>query len=719
MYLLQTSPPFKLCFFPGPNIPDYAILSHRWVQPEVDFQLMQSWNATEPDTHHPSFAKISGCCRLAREDGWDYVWIDTCCIDKTSSHELSEAINSMYRYYRNAQVCYAYLYDVPAKSSSESLNAFCKSDWFTRGWTLQELLAPRTVVFYDHDWIEIGTKSSLQDDISRITGIKRPFHTIQNASVAEKMSWASSRKTQRVEDIAYCLLGLFDIYMTPIYGEKENAFRRLQLEIINKLNDESIFAWRQTGVADAEQRGLLAHSPDAFAGCGSIESGSLAYRRPPYSMTNGGLRMESLVFEDEDGAGDFVAMLDCQDQERDDDPPKILGVYMRKVSENSYFRIRCSSLKYCKVVEQARAKPQVVFVQQGDPADYAGMWFHDIFVDADSVLSQGFLVESEAGTAFDADGHFDLTLCSPKSGAECTIFTFHDPSRSETFAMVIDCVDGHLGANIIRVEGTYLVPLRVRDFLGDEHYRTTQPHRLDRMSRQLLSGRYVSVKLHPAKHNDLKKHVVKLSITQERYLRWPNTEPDLYIPADDKLEEVAKQARQQEYSEDQSMELPPPPYTVGDDAQPPADATWMEERKALDYATERRVSTSPETETMADIPAADTSHAELLEVPHPHRAIIPSSPGTENIQAGYDQASQPSLPPPPYLLTDVLDSVNLFYRSGFEFQTGFMELVPGSVDQKKRRRASDPGNINVTSSLEAISSSVAHRPVKRQLSFRG
>ena len=163
---------------------------------------------------------------------------DLCCIDKTSSAELSEAINSMYRWYQESGVCYAYLADVPP-------NAFSKSRWFTRGWTLQELIAPSTVIFLDQKWQEIGTKSSLQRVISEITGIPTDIllgGDLEDASIAQRMSWASKRETTRVEDAAYCLMGIFSIHMPMLYGEGERAFIRLQEEIMRVSDDHSLFA---------------------------------------------------------------------------------------------------------------------------------------------------------------------------------------------------------------------------------------------------------------------------------------------------------------------------------------------------------------------------------------------------------------------------------------------------------------------------------------------
>jgi len=183
-----------------------------------------------------------------------------CCIDKTSSAELSEAINSMFRWYQKASVCYAYLADVlkdtdPDKDPEE----FSRSRWFTRGWTLQELVAPKNVVFYSRSWKNIGTKERLCNTISTITGIDIDTllgEDVTFVSVANKMSWASGRRTTRTEDMAYCLLGIFDVNMPLLYGEGKKAFLRLQEEILRSSYDHSLFAWGRgtASISDIEKQ---------------------------------------------------------------------------------------------------------------------------------------------------------------------------------------------------------------------------------------------------------------------------------------------------------------------------------------------------------------------------------------------------------------------------------------------------------------------------------
>ncbi|TGO70389.1 hypothetical protein BOTNAR_0001g00650 [Botryotinia narcissicola] len=292
MRLINTS---SLCleeFYDG-HIPAYAILSHRWGKKEVTFHDMQAGDCMNVE----GFAKIQGCCKQAGLDGWRYVWIDTCCIDKASSAELSEAINSMFQWYQKAEICYAYLGDIENRPDSSKPAELKSSDWFTRGWTLQELLAPKKLAFFDRNWDLIGRKEDLQGELRAITGIL-DMNNWRNASIAQKMSWASRRSTTRVEDQAYSLLGLFDVNMAPLYGEGKKAFMRLQLEILAVSDDESIFAWRDPSELGG---GLLAHSPKAFRDSAEIVSKAFDTiqkwnpnsTRRPYLMTNKGLQLES------------------------------------------------------------------------------------------------------------------------------------------------------------------------------------------------------------------------------------------------------------------------------------------------------------------------------------------------------------------------------------------------------------------------------------------
>ena len=261
----------------------YAILSHCWEDDEVLYQDIV--NNTAQD--RKGYEKISKFCDVAARDGFQYVWIDTCCIDKSSSAELSEAINSMFNWYQQADVCFAYLsdcaYDDVAGLTDLRLEAgkvkvLHASKWFTRGWTLQELIAPRTVVFLSSEWKEFGTKRNLRSHIREITNIHEDalVHPSKVAGfcVAQRLSWAASRTTTRPEDQAYSLMGLLNVNMPLLYGEGgEDAFTRLQLEILRRFNDQSIFAWkREKEESDAalNTSGVLADSVRDFKWCHSI-----------------------------------------------------------------------------------------------------------------------------------------------------------------------------------------------------------------------------------------------------------------------------------------------------------------------------------------------------------------------------------------------------------------------------------------------------------------
>lgn len=241
-------------------LPSYAILSHTWTGSEV---TMQQYREVAGDVNDQGsqlkltqgYSKIEATCLQACADELPYVWVDTCCIDKTSSAELSEAINSMFRWYQLARVCYVLLEDVSAEYWVGDQGAVPELDcpslsrarWFTRGWTLQELIAPRAMSFFDKNWKLFGTKETLRSTLAGITGIDEPYlggADIRTASVARRMSWAAGRITTKVEDIAYSLFGIFDVNMPLLYGEGMKAFQRLQEEILNNIDDHSLFAWQ-------------------------------------------------------------------------------------------------------------------------------------------------------------------------------------------------------------------------------------------------------------------------------------------------------------------------------------------------------------------------------------------------------------------------------------------------------------------------------------------
>ncbi len=232
MRLLQLleSEDIQLTADPHRDIPSYAILSHTWGSEEVTFKDLSDQNTRNKS----GYQKLLFCGQQTTRDGLHYFWVDTCCIDKSNNAELAEAIISMFRWYRNAAKCYAFLADV--ESSSEGWKpSFCASRWFSRGWTLQELIAPSSVDFYSQDESLLGTKATLEAQIQTATSIdKRALRgcDLSEFSVQERLAWAESRQTTREEDKAYCLLGLFGINMVPMYGEGvANALNRLNREI--------------------------------------------------------------------------------------------------------------------------------------------------------------------------------------------------------------------------------------------------------------------------------------------------------------------------------------------------------------------------------------------------------------------------------------------------------------------------------------------------------
>lgn len=300
------------------SLPPYAILSHTWAEEEVlfhdialgpDHEIMPSKpslrtrhrrNRTHPELIRPAkphvkvgWNKVLNTCLQACRDGFEYVWIDTCCIDKSSSAELSEAINSMYRWYSMATVCYVHLAGCalcpalaarPAPAELELLDRRLMDEaasgwnpllsgteveracdalilnectraqlricrWFTRGWTLQELLASCDVHFFDQNWHFIARRCQIIPTLHSVTNIhcsalrRDRGDSIARFSIAQRMYWASKRSTTRLEDEAYCLLGLFRINMPLLYGEGRRAFKRLQEEIAKVSSDHSIYAW--------------------------------------------------------------------------------------------------------------------------------------------------------------------------------------------------------------------------------------------------------------------------------------------------------------------------------------------------------------------------------------------------------------------------------------------------------------------------------------------
>ncbi|KAL4066286.1 heterokaryon incompatibility protein-domain-containing protein [Scleroderma yunnanense] len=353
---------------------DYAILSHRWIGKEVKYEEMvelATMNSQKRDEirHRDGYKKILKSCAQAKKDGYKWLWVDTCCIDKRSSAELSEAINSMYQWYENSRVCYAYLHDVLGSSlptaGDEGMypNSNGYPEWFSRGWTLQEMIAPSDLRFFNKAWQPIGDKRTLAPTLTGITGV--PQHILTDGlsgnrpCVAQIMSWAADRRTTRVEDRAYSLMGLLDVNMPMLYGEGKKAFQRLQMEIIRVSNDHSIFAWRCHG-EDGWTGSILADDPSLFRSCSTMELldhneyiQSLKRYFPEedlrsieedkfdvFPITNRGIQIWLLLSPRDDSSTVFDAWLPCR--LGPSKPPIVIILALRK---SNYYRCKLSLME--------------------------------------------------------------------------------------------------------------------------------------------------------------------------------------------------------------------------------------------------------------------------------------------------------------------------------------------------------------------------------------
>jgi hypothetical protein len=271
MRLLNTRSLEFSCVYVPNRVPDYVILSHRWGSEEVTYADIIQAPLSEPTSvtrNKSGFLKVQGACTLALQNVYEWIWIDSCCIDKSSSAELQETINSMWRYYKDSNICFAYLEDVVDSEAGWGIDQpVGKSEWFTRGWTLQELIAPHSVEFYSSRWQHIGTNLEKYQEIADITGIDRgvlcnDWH-ISSFSTAEKLSWAAHRAVTKEEDEAYSLFGLFDVNLPLLYGEgRLKAFFRLQEAIYDTTSDHTGFLYLHS--RNSHRHSLLAESPSQF-----------------------------------------------------------------------------------------------------------------------------------------------------------------------------------------------------------------------------------------------------------------------------------------------------------------------------------------------------------------------------------------------------------------------------------------------------------------------
>lgn len=401
----------------------YVVLSHVWGNEEVTFEEL-----SQPASRSKfGFDKIEKTCSLARQQGFDWAWVDTCCIDKTSSAELSEAINSMFTWYRDSQVCFVHLADlepIPTDMNKRDRRPFlnehlARCRWFTRGWTLQELIASRNVEFYDQEWNFVGTKSDLEDILSRITNIDssvlRDSSRLREVPVGRRMSWASMRQTTRKEDVAYCLLGIFDINMPMLYGEGAKAFLRLQDAIAAETNDLSLFAWQcedsmndkkehikedEFGIISMPSRfgGIFASSPLDFRHCITIKQ-HRDRRYYKFTMASDGVQMESdtlspINIQSSDFLDCYLLDLGCVEvSERTNGKPQWLSIYVIQIG-HEFVRLlpdevvsRSSRVCWAKPYKESRKRKSILIRKRLLPREHTMM---KAFLDSQvTVLSRG------------------------------------------------------------------------------------------------------------------------------------------------------------------------------------------------------------------------------------------------------------------------------------------------------------------------------------------
>ncbi|KAJ8502012.1 hypothetical protein ONZ45_g11933 [Pleurotus djamor] len=251
----------------------YAVLSHRWTDDELVFQELR--HGLPPCKHE----KFSNFCRIAQDYGCRYAWVDTVCIDKSSSSELDESIRSMFSWYKHARVCIVYLGEGDSGSWGDD-------SWFSRGWTLQELLAPKKLVFFLRDWSRLSPKGQF-DIVRREADVKMSGMDINSLrqvawyagietddlisftpspkNATKIFNYVARRSTTIPEDISYCLAGLLDVTLPIAYGEgRERSFHRLQVACVESYNDRSVFTWNIFDSPPSQRSSMLAGDPDAY-----------------------------------------------------------------------------------------------------------------------------------------------------------------------------------------------------------------------------------------------------------------------------------------------------------------------------------------------------------------------------------------------------------------------------------------------------------------------
>jgi len=426
----------RLHEFFGEKIPRYAILSHTWGRDEVTFKDLNEPAAVEMR----GYRKIRATCEQAFREGLFYAWIDTCCIDKSSSAELSEAINSMFEWYRNAYVCYAYLDDC-VKDSFDSIDDFSACRWFQRGWTLQELLASSRVEFYSTHWTHIGNKYTLASVLSEVTGVAERAllwpTSVPSFSIATRMNWASKRVTTRIEDTAYCLLGIFGVKMSPLYGEGMQAFQRLQEELLKISDDESIFAFepkeqfrKSTLFGEPAKPGALARHPAEFAAQGGVAPVRSKAHRKPYSMTNKGLHIQlPLLNGTDDFEGDSPSVMGVLNCHFEDDFSSFVGIRLEPTATPDIYRRTRDTPVKVPYKTALKAKSRKIYIardaQASDTFGYSTCW-----VKSDPVARFGFEISPVLCKSFSTwNARFQISRVHNISSLQppvCTRLAFHN-----------------------------------------------------------------------------------------------------------------------------------------------------------------------------------------------------------------------------------------------------------------------------------------------------
>jgi hypothetical protein len=524
--------------FHGKTIPKYVIVSHTWGKEEVTFADITSiYSATNhaqldllsPDTFHgqaqeirvkakAGYAKIQHACSTAKNAGYKYVWIDTCCIDKSSSSELSEAINSMFRWYQQADLCYAYLDDVV---HTEHKTMMSKSRWFTRGWTLQELLSPSKITFYGTNFRFIASKTYLADQISQITGIEKrallETGYIKLCSIAQRMSWAANRETTREEDMAYSLMGIFGVNMPLLYGEGPNAFIRLQEEIMKNSDDQSIFAWKPRVEPSTEPRtcSILASTPDDFSEARSISPIPNKLATIPYNMTNQGLQINlPLVPVNDKDLPDshkfYVGILTCQDE---NDLSKWLGIsLMGTANTNVLVRLVGPSLGLLRLTpaQVSQGQVQTVYILKDETKASIAIDYKTCWVKSDSAKDLGYRVTSTRPRSWQWNKESQVMRIQNEGKPSTAQFFFTSPEFQTEFEVVLRYKENWEIFDIfIRCDRHK----SVNHFKTDKSIGASLVSRLEKKESEVRIPMYISVKA--CEEEVLNQSVIVIDITLE------------------------------------------------------------------------------------------------------------------------------------------------------------------------------------------------------------